>query len=101
MYRKFPTREGEPLEFVVHIPSGQVGAIVARMTQEMESELTVRLPEGNLMVAHIREFRPAPEAEITKRHQTAALTRPLVMPPLTSMRLPMSDTHTGHRPGLG
>jgi hypothetical protein len=100
MYRKFPSCSGEPVEFAVHIPSGQVGALTLARTLKSTPHLTVRLAAGNLMTAPASEFRPATESEIGRHHADAALNRPLDISRPTLTHVPIQGRQTEHRPGV-
>ena len=67
-------------EFVLHLPTGQVGIVLEIWRSGVESCQTVRLAGGEMICAPTCDFRPATIMEIAKRHRAAALQRPLTLP---------------------
>jgi hypothetical protein len=69
-------------EFVFHLSTDQVGVVTDISTAGIETFKTIRLAGGKFLAARAREFRPATNDEITKRHRMAASIRPLSLPEL-------------------
>ena len=67
-------------EFVLHLPTEQVGIVIEIWRSGVESCQTVRLAGGEMVCAPTGDFRPATVMEIDKRHRAAASQRPLILP---------------------
>jgi hypothetical protein len=99
MRRKSQNQPAASPEFVLHIPTGRVGIVTGARTKGLETYKTIRLAEGELVVAPARECKPATDREVEMRHRVAASVRPLTLPNPPIGRPSFHSDQPGHRLG--